>query len=74
MNVTLTVQVVDEAYSVAVQVPPAALLKSMLGTPWVTTVMLPTAVPAATEKLKVVAALGVPMATEPKFWAALVPV
>jgi hypothetical protein len=31
-------------------------------------------VPAATEKLKVVAAVGVPMGCEPKFWAAVLPV
>jgi len=34
--------------------------------------MLPTVVPAATEKLKVFAALVEPMASEPKFWVAAV--
>jgi hypothetical protein len=36
--------------------------------------MLPTVVPAATEKLKVVDALGVPIGCEPRFWVAAVPV
>jgi hypothetical protein len=36
--------------------------------------MLPTVVPAATEKLNVVAALVEPMACEPKFWLAAAPV
>jgi hypothetical protein len=36
--------------------------------------MLPTVVPAATEKLKVREALAAPMACEPKFCVAAVPV
>ncbi len=55
------------------QVPPLALLKSRLGAPCVTTEMLPTVVPARMEKLKVCAALVEPIATEPKFWFAAVP-
>ena len=56
------------------QVLPVALVKSRLGAPWVTTPMLPTVVPAATEKLSVFAALAEPMGCEPKFWLAAVPV
>jgi len=56
-----------------VHVVAAALVKSRFGTPCVTTPILPTVVPAATLKEKETV-LGEPMATEPKFWLAVVPV
>jgi hypothetical protein len=56
-----------------VHVVPAALVKSRFGAPCVTTPILPTVVPAATLNEKETV-LGVPMATEPKFWLAVLPV
>ena len=74
MNDTSTVQLVVEEYVEAVHVLPAALEKSRLATPVVSTPMLPTLVPAATEKLNPFAALEEPMSCEPKFLIAAVPV
>src|SRR5580658_2857141 len=74
MNDTSTVQLVVEEYVEAVHVLPAALEKSRLATPVVSTPMLPTLVPAATEKFNPFAALEEPMSCEPKFLIAAVPV
>jgi hypothetical protein len=73
VNVTLTTQLIAAEYFRAVHVLPAALAKSRFALPVVSTPMLPTLVPEETENVMPFAALGVPMACEPKFLLAEVP-